>query len=123
MGIIRRLAGVMGKRDLDRDLDDELRSHVEMRTEELIASGMAADEARRQAQLAFGNRTYLKEEARSFDTVQWLETLAQDIRYALRQLARNPGFTLVAAFRTAGGGRTGTSTSLPVPRPNRSTPR
>jgi len=46
MGFIRRLAGVIGKRDLDDDLDDELRSHVEMRTEELLASGMAADEAR-----------------------------------------------------------------------------
>ena len=103
MAFKRRLSGLFAKNRLDADLDEELLSHIEMRTDELIASGIPSDEARRRAMIAFGNKTYMKEEARSFDTVQWLETLAQDVRYGLRQLARNPGFTLVAALTLALG--------------------
>ena len=103
MSFFKRLLGMTGRRELDRELDDELRSHIEMRTEELIASGIPADEARRRAIVAFGNREYVKEEARSFDTVQWLESFVQDVRFGFRQLFRNPGFTLIAVLTLALG--------------------
>ena len=103
MSILKRIRTLFDSKSAERDLDEELASHIEMRTEELISSGVAADEARRRAHVAFGNRAYMKEEARSFDTVQWLETLAKDLRYGLRQLARNPGFAAVAILTLALG--------------------
>ena len=103
MSLRQRLSALLGRRSIDAEIQDEIASHIQMRTDELIASGTAPDEARRQAAVAFGNRAWIKEEARSFDTVQWLETLSQDVRYGLRQLARNPGFTLVAALTLALG--------------------
>ena len=103
MGFRQRLSGLLGKQKLDAELEEELRSHIEMRTEELIASGVPADEARRRAVVAFGNKTYLQEEARSFDTVQWLETLGQDVRHAFRLLGRDTRFSLAAIVTLALG--------------------
>ena len=99
----QRLSALLGRRAVEVEIQDEIAAHIQMRTEELIASGIPAPEASRQAALAFGNRTIISEEARSFDTVQWLETLSRDIRYGLRQLARNPGFTAAAALTLALG--------------------
>ena len=84
-------------------LDEELQFHLEQQIAENIASGMAKDEARHAAMRTFGNPTSLKEETRDTWGWIWLEQFAQDVRYGVRSLAKNPGFTLVAVFAIALG--------------------
>jgi hypothetical protein len=100
---IARLRGLLRRDRLDRDLDDELRSHVEMRAADNMAAGMSASEARYDAQRRFGNTTRMKEETREADIIDWLNTAARDFRYALRIVHRSPGFTAVAVLTLALG--------------------
>ncbi len=87
----------MGKRkQLERDLDDEVAFHLAMREQKNRATGLDADDARYAARRQFGNATILKERTRSVTTFVSLETLWRDFTYALRTLAKKPGFTAVA---------------------------
>src|SRR5205807_6739308 len=81
---------------LDTDLDDELQFHIEARTEDLIASGISPPEARRQAQLHFGNRLLLRESSRDAKLLPWLESVFQDARFGLRMLLKNRVVTAAA---------------------------
>jgi putative ABC transport system permease protein len=89
--------------ELERDLDAELRFHADHLTEQNIAKGMSASQARRQAVIAVGGIEGTKEGCRDARTGRWIETFFQDVRYGGRVLRKNPGFALSAMIVLALG--------------------
>src|SRR5579859_4676701 len=83
-------------RRLDADLDDELRSHIDLAIEEKMALGMSEQHARTEALRSFGGVTQTRESYRTQQGVPALEQFGRDLRYGVRQLWRSPGFSLTA---------------------------
>jgi predicted permease len=100
--MLRKLIGsiraLLQKDKVERDMDQELRFHLEMEIEGNIRRGMSPVEARRQALLSFGGVEKFKEECREVRGAPLIDSVLQDIRYGARILVRNPGFTVVAVL-------------------------
>ncbi len=98
-----RLGGLFGKRGRDRELAEEMESHLQMHIEDNVRAGMSPDEARRQALIKLGGVEQTIESYRERRSLPWLETLIRDVRYGLRMLAKAPALTFILVFTLALG--------------------
>ncbi|WP_263353491.1 ABC transporter permease [Acidicapsa acidisoli] len=103
MSVFRRISNLFVRSRVEREIEAELKSHVEMRIEDNVAGGMSPQEARRDALLRFGNRTAIQELVAGEDAALVLENIWRDIRLAFRQLRKSPSFTITAIVTLALG--------------------
>jgi len=92
--LFQRVTGLFGSTSREQDLADELESHLQLHIDDNLRQGMSSAEARRQALLQLGGVEQTSQAYRERSTLPRLEEILQDLRFALRQLARNPGFTV-----------------------------
>jgi predicted permease len=99
----RRLTMLLHRDRFQRELDEEMRLHLELRRQQQIASGLTPEAAHRSAQRRFGNMTRIKEKSHMAWGWDWLETFLQDAGYGLRSMLRTPAITVVALMSLALG--------------------
>src|SRR5688572_926196 len=99
----RRLRGLWQSEAIHREIADEMQFHIDMRTADSVRSGVPEQAARRDAESRFGHRGRLQQEAHEARVASWVETLRQDVVYAVRVLLRHRAVTALAIATLALG--------------------
>ena len=100
---ITKLGAIFRTKEIDKELDAEIRSHLDMETDENLENGMDPNEARHAANRAFGNASLVKDDSRSAWIYRWFDDFVKDIRFGVRMLLKNRGFSAVAVISLALG--------------------
>ena len=103
MGMFNRFLNLWRRDRLQADIEEEIRSHLEMRTEDNTAFGMPPEKAARSARLRFGNPQTIEEQTYAADAMLKFDELGRDLKYAMRQMRKNPGPTAIMVITLALG--------------------
>src|SRR6266542_2509730 len=98
---MKYLVRKLNRKRADQELEEEIRTHLELENQEKIEVGLSPEEARYAAQRALGNTLLIQEQTREVWGWLWLEWLLKDIRYAIRGLFRSPGYTRFCVITSA----------------------